>query len=93
MIALAGKMRLPTVFSNRPDVEVGGLMSYVTSVAEQSVRAVFYVVKILKGAKPPDLPVERPIKSDLIINLKTAKELGIKVPQSVLLQATQVIEE
>ena len=92
LIALADKMRVPTVFSSDLELEAGGFMSYGPSVAEQVVRAAIYVDKILKGAKPADLPVERPTELDLVINLKTAKALGIKVPQSVLLQATRVID-
>ena len=89
---LAAKNRLPTMVSNRESVEAGGLMSYRQNDAEHFRRAATYVDKILKGAKPGDLPVEQPTKFDLVVNMKTAKALGIKVPQSILLQATKVIE-
>jgi len=89
---LAIKQRLPTMHSFREAVVAGGLMSYGPSVAEMLSISATYVVKILKGAKPADLPVEQPTKFELVINLKTAKALGLTIPQTVLLQATQVIE-
>jgi len=89
---LAVKNRLPTIFSLREFVVVGGLMSYGPSRAELFRRAASYVDKILKGAKPGDLPVEQPTKFDLVINLKTAKALGLTIPPSLLLRADQVIE-
>jgi len=89
---LAVKNRLPTIFSLREFVVVGGLMSYGPNRAELFRRAASYVDKILKGAKPGDLPVEQPTKFDLVINLKTAKALGVTIPQSLLLRADQVLE-
>lgn len=92
IVSLAAKARLPSVFSNREYVEAGGLMSYGSSTAGIYRRAATYVDKILKGAKPADLPVEQPTTFELLVNMKTAKALGIKIPQSILLQATKVIE-
>ena len=90
--ALVLQARLPTVFAAREAMGAGGLMSYGPSYAAAARRAATYVDKILKGAKPADLPVEQPTKFELLINLKTAKSLGITIPQSLLLQADQVIE-
>ena len=84
--------RIPAVYELQVFVEPGGLMSYGVNVSEMQRRAAVYVDKILKGAKPADLPVEQPTKFDLAINLKTAKALGLAIPQSVLQQADQVIE-
>jgi ABC-type uncharacterized transport system substrate-binding protein len=89
---LAIKHHLPTMFDLRTYVEAGGLMSYAPSLAEVHRRAAAYVDKILKGAKPGDLPVEQPTKFELVINLKTAKALGLTIPQSVLLRADEVIQ-
>ena len=88
---LALKGRLPTMYSYREQVEAGGLMAYAVNMTDFIGRAAVYVDKILKGAKPADLPVEQPTKFELSINLKTAKGLGIAVPQSLLLRADEVI--
>jgi putative tryptophan/tyrosine transport system substrate-binding protein len=89
---LAMKHRLPTMATRVEEVEAGLLMSYGPNRAEQFHQAATYVDKILKGAKPADLPVEQPTKFELAINLKTAKALGIKIPNSILLRADKVIE-
>jgi putative tryptophan/tyrosine transport system substrate-binding protein len=89
---LAVQHRLPTMLSRREHVEAGGLMSYGTNYAAMYRRAATYVDKILKGAKPADLPVEQPIRFELIINLKTAKALGLEVPPMLLATADEVIE-
>ena len=89
---LAIKHRLPAMFEFREYAEAGGLATYGASLDDVSRRAAVYVHKILQGAKPADLPVEQPTKFELVINLKTAQALGLKIPQSVLLRADQVIE-
>jgi putative ABC transport system substrate-binding protein len=89
---LALKYRLPSVFGNRAIVEAGGLMSYAQNFVENYVRSAVYVDKILKGAKPADLPVEQPTQFDFVVNMKTAKALGLTIPQSILLRADAVIE-
>ena len=88
---LAMKGWLPTMLSFRESVEAGGLMAYAVNMADFVGRAAVYVDKILKGAKPADLPVEQPTKFELIINLKTAKTLGLTIPQTLLLRADEVI--
>jgi putative tryptophan/tyrosine transport system substrate-binding protein len=92
IVALAAKHRLPSMFNNRQAVELGGLMSYGTSIPELLRRTGTYIDKILKGARPADLPVEQPTKFELLINLTTAKALGVTVPQSLLLRADQLID-
>jgi len=85
------KHRLPSMNEDRAYVEAGGLMSYGTNDAAQFQRAAYYVDRILKGAKPADLPVEQPTKFELVINLKTAKQIGLTIPQSLLYRADKVI--
>src|SRR5262245_7656488 len=92
IVEFATKQRLPTMIGLRADVEAGGLLSYSPSAADVFRRAAYYVDRILKGAKPGDLPIERPTKFELVINMKTAKSLGLTIPQSLLLRADQVIE-
>ena len=89
---LAMKQRLPTMFGARGHAEVGGLLSYAPNYPDLMRRSAAYVDKILKGAKPGDLPVEQPTKFELVVNLKTAKSLGITIPQSVMLRADEVIQ-
>ena len=89
--ALTVKRRLPAIFWRRLFAEAGGLMSYGPSLADNWRRAAVLVGKILKGAKPADLPVERPTKFELVINLKTAQELGLTIPPTLLFQADEVI--
>jgi putative ABC transport system substrate-binding protein len=89
---LALRHNLPSLFGPKHHVEAGGLMSYSPDRADLWRRCAIYVDKILKGAKPADLPVQQPTKFELVVNLKTAKTLGIKIPQLVLLRADQVIE-
>jgi putative ABC transport system substrate-binding protein len=92
LVDLAAKHRLPTVYTSRDFVDVGGLMTYGPSLADSFRRAAAYVDKILKGAKPADLPVEQPTKFELVINLKAAKALGLTIPPSLIQRADQVIE-
>ena len=89
---LALGARLPTMHSSREIVEVGGLMSYGPKLSDLFRRAGDYVDKILHGAKPADIPVEQPTKFDLVVNLTTAKALGLTIPESFLLRADEVIE-
>jgi putative tryptophan/tyrosine transport system substrate-binding protein len=88
----AAKNRLPTMFPEKLFVEGGGLMSYAPNIADNFRRASSYVDKILKGAKPADLPVERPMKFEFIVNLKTAKQIGLAIPPNVLARADKVIK-
>src|SRR5499426_2530186 len=92
IVALAAKSRLPTLYLWKEDVLAGGLMSYAPLLSDMFRRVPTYVDKILKGAKPADLPVEQPTKFELVINLKTAKTLGLTIPPALLARADQVIE-
>ena len=93
MIAdFALKSRLPSMYSNIESVVAGGLMYYGTERTDSYRRVAWYVDKILKGAKPADIPVEQPTKFELVINLKTAKQIGLNIPQSVLYRADRVIK-
>jgi putative tryptophan/tyrosine transport system substrate-binding protein len=91
-VDFALKSRLPSVYTSREHVEAGGLMSYRADLADGYRRVAIYVDKILKGAKPADLPVEQPTKFELVINLKTAQQIGLTIPQSLLYRADKVIK-
>jgi ABC-type uncharacterized transport system substrate-binding protein len=92
IIEFAIQTRLPTVYEYRELVDDGGLMSYGPNLREMFARAAYYIDKILKGAKPSELPIEQPTKFELIINLKTAQALGLTVPLALLARADEVIE-
>jgi putative ABC transport system substrate-binding protein len=92
IVDLAVKSRLPVIYSGRAFVDAGGLMAYGVSVEDLDRRAATYVDKILKGAKPADLPVEQPQKFEFIINLKAAKQIGLTIPPNVLARADKVIK-
>ena len=86
------KSRLPSVFTNIEAIDAGGLLYYGANEAERYRRVAYYVDRILKGAKPADLPVEQPTKFELVLNLKTAKQIGLTIPQSILYRADKVIK-
>src|SRR5262249_51250383 len=92
IVDFALKTRLPSMYSSRETVEAGGLMSYAADDADRYRRVAVYVDKILKGAKPADLPVEQPTKFELVLNLKTAKQIGLTIPPNLLLRADKVIK-
>ena len=91
IVGFALKSRLPSVYSRTEFVDAGGLMYYGAELADSYRRVAYYVDKILKGAKPADLPVEQPTKFELVVNLKTAKQIGLTIPQKVLARADKVI--
>ena len=92
VVEFVSKNRLPAIFTNPETVEAGGLMSYSPDLTAQFRRAAIYVDKILRGAKPADLPVEQPTKFELIVNLKAAKQIGLTIPPNVLARADKVIK-
>ena len=92
IVAFAAENRLPAIYPYRLFVEAGGLMSYGADLSDLYRRAAIYVDRILKGAKPAELPIEQPTKFEMVVNLKTAKALGLTIPQSLLLRADHVIQ-
>jgi putative ABC transport system substrate-binding protein len=92
IVQFAAKSQIPTMFPEREFTEAGGLMVYGPSIASNSRRAAWYVDKILKGAKPADLPVEQPTKFELVINLKAAKQIALTIPPGVLARADKVMK-
>jgi putative ABC transport system substrate-binding protein len=92
IVELAAKHRIPTIYAHRDYVDAGGFMAYGPNLLDLARRAATYVDKILKGVKPGDLPIEQPTKFELLINVKTAKALGLTIPQPLLLRADQVLE-
>jgi putative tryptophan/tyrosine transport system substrate-binding protein len=92
IVGFALKSRLPSMYGRRAAVEAGGLMSYAADIADSDRRVAYYVDRILKGAKPADLPVEQPMKFELVINLKTAKQIGLTISPEVLARATKIIK-
>jgi putative tryptophan/tyrosine transport system substrate-binding protein len=92
IVGFALKSRLPSVYTSQVAVDSGGLMSYGADEADSYRRVAYYVDRILKGAKPADLPVEQPMKFELVINLKTAKQIGLTIPPNVLARADRLIK-
>ena len=92
IVGFALKSRLPSVYIRREFVDAGGLMSYGADLADSYKRVAYYVDRILKGAKPADLPVEQPTKFEFVINLKTAKQIGLTIPPEVLARANRLIK-
>jgi len=93
IVGFALKSRLPSMYNNREAGDSGVVMSYRADLADSYRRAAYYVDKILKGAKPADLPVEQPKKFELVINLKTVKQIGLTIPPNVLARADKVIKD
>jgi putative ABC transport system substrate-binding protein len=91
-VEFAESQHFPAIYETREFSDAGGLMSYGINMSEHYRRGAVYVDRILKGAKPADLPIEQPTKFELVINLKTAKALGLTIPQSLLLRADEVIQ-
>jgi putative ABC transport system substrate-binding protein len=92
IVDFALKSPLPSMYASRVAVDAGGLMSYGADLAESYRRVAYFVDRILKGAKPADLPVEQPMKFEFVINLKTAKQIGLTIPPAVLARATRLIK-
>jgi putative ABC transport system substrate-binding protein len=92
IVGLALKSRLPAMYVRREFVDAGGFMSYGADVADSYRRVAYFVDRILKGAKPADLPVEQPTKFELVINLKTAQQIGVTIPPEVLARASRLIK-
>ena len=92
VVALLNKAHLPAIYPEREYADDGGLMTYGANVADNFRRAAGYVDRILKGAKPGDLPIQEPVKFDFVVNLKTARELGLTIPPLILDRADEVIE-
>jgi putative tryptophan/tyrosine transport system substrate-binding protein len=92
IVALADRRRLPAVYPTRMDAQIGGLISFGPDTADQHRRAAGYVDRILRGEKPADLPVQAPTKYEAVINLKTAKALGLTIPETLLATADEVIQ-
>jgi len=92
IVVLAAKTKVPAMYGEKVFVEAGGLMSYAANFSESWRRAATYVDKILKGANPADLPVEQPRKFELVVNIKAAKQIGLRIPQSLVFSADEVIK-